>query len=152
MKRNFTNSLIVSISIMAIAAVVYLLGASIIGAVTQTMYCEDGFCKKFCNFDTDCSSDNVCCAKGNFGVCDSADGCEAYALAPKGDYVGEAVELGSVRLESPGDVKMKYLIPVYVLLIAFLLAFVLYYFLSHKKKVPDKSKVVRKRVVKSKKK
>ena len=149
MKKNLTTSLLVSVSIIALASIIYILGVSITGAVTQTMYCEDGVCKKFCNFDTDCSGDNVCCIKGDFGVCDSTKSCQAYALVPAGNFVGEAVDVGDARLESPDNLGMKYLIPIYVLLVAFLLLFTLYYFLKGKEKVV-KSKIVSKRVVKKK--
>jgi len=150
MKKNFSTSLLVSLSFIALAAVIYLVGISITGAISESMYCEEGVCKKLCNFDTDCSSSNICCTKGDFGVCDSLESCEAFVSALEDNYVGETVEIGGAREESPADLNMKYLVPVYIILVALLLLFTLYYFLKGKKKVV-KSKVVRKRVVKKKK-
>jgi len=96
---NNKNFLLTTLSIVLIVGMVYFFGASITGQITQTMYCEEGVCKKFCNYDFDCMSDSICCNVNGFGVCEDSSKCEEpFEFVP--------VELGAeVLSEDLGEVQ-----------------------------------------------
>ena len=71
---------------ISLVILVYFLGTSIIGYVTQSMYCDEEGCKEFCRFNTDCINPQVCCQKDDFGVCGSS--CtDEYKFQPNLDDV-----------------------------------------------------------------
>ena len=61
----------------------YFLGTSITGYVVQSMYCNNGVCKEFCMFNSDCVGNEICCEIGDFGVCEDRSICEKpYSFQP----------------------------------------------------------------------
>ncbi|MDD5087079.1 MAG: hypothetical protein PHV16_04990 [Candidatus Nanoarchaeia archaeon] len=69
---------------IAFSLLLYFIGTSITGYVVQSMYCEDGICKEFCKFNSDCSGKEICCQLGDFGVCEELSACESpYSFQPK---------------------------------------------------------------------
>ncbi len=42
---------------------------------TTGLYCEQGVCRGFCQFDEECQRSEVCCTKMDFGVCDNKADC-----------------------------------------------------------------------------
>lgn len=62
--------------IAAFLASFFFIGGTITGLVTQTMYCEEGECKEFCRFDSDCIGNEVCCNRYGSGVCEASGKCE----------------------------------------------------------------------------
>jgi len=53
----------------SLAIILYLLGSSITGYISQSMHCEDGICYRFCDSNEACPQSKVCCDNGGFGVC-----------------------------------------------------------------------------------
>jgi len=133
-RRDWTFTLVFIVSLLIS---LYFLGASITGRLVQSMYCEDGVCKEFCRFNTDCSGDEMCCDYGGFGVCEQALACaEAYQLQPEVDIENLPM------LESPapvrkGNILLYSIITLLILLIGFL------YFMGRKRE--SKKAVYKKR-------
>ncbi len=130
MKRN---DRIVAITLAYILVIlIYLIGGSITGYLSGTMYCEEGECKPFCRADTDCVPDNeVCCQNMDFGVCERVAACgKPYSFQPEGEWTIE-LEDSQPRLERPAPPKGRFCIFT-VLLIIVIIVGILYY-LSKKK-------------------
>jgi len=71
--------------VVSLMVSLFLLGSSITGYITGTMYCENGKCHEQCRFDSDCAA-GLCCDGGTSGYC--IDICEnPYVLSP-----GESAE------------------------------------------------------------
>ncbi len=90
----FTGAFIVALTLM-----VYFLGTSITGFFALTMHCEEGVCNEICRATTDCDAPELCCDKGNFGVCEERAACEKeYILQPELE-----VDLKEIPLPSPTE-------------------------------------------------
>ena len=126
MDRNDIILIVVFISL--VGGLVYLLGASLTGFVTQTMYCEDGKCSKFCKFDHECMDDSlICCYEQGAGVCREKSECrKAFTYNPERP---SAVEM-------PTPVSKFRILIFMVTLLAVLIAGPIY-FLKRKGKKPD---------------
>lgn len=69
---------------VSLVLLLYFMGASVTGFVTQSMYCMGGACKEFCETNSDCAlGSQVCCNKGSFGACEPTSQCfEPYVFQP----------------------------------------------------------------------
>jgi hypothetical protein len=91
-----------TISFIAVLAVlIYFLGASITGYVTESMYCSGGVCNKYCRADSDCYDADICCQKGTFGICSALDAC-------KERYLFRAALDGNIILDTNANKEQPY--------------------------------------------
>lgn len=57
--------------VVGLTLTLYFLGTSITGLMVQSMYCDQGECKEFCRFTSDCTGvDEMCCDVNGYGVCE----------------------------------------------------------------------------------
>ncbi|KYK26750.1 hypothetical protein AYK26_04725 [Euryarchaeota archaeon SM23-78] len=94
-----------SILFLALVLLLYFIGSSITGLTIQTMYCEEGVCKEFCDFLPDCNDKTkICCDKGGFGVCEDPINCEkSYEFSPEADMQFD-ISIKQPILESPAHI------------------------------------------------
>ena len=71
-KQNFLFTVVL---ILGVGFLLYVFGAAITGNIVQSMYCQDGICKEFCKFNTDCIQGESCCMNDGFGVCEERSNC-----------------------------------------------------------------------------
>ena len=82
--------------VITLMVLIYFLSGSVTGYFIQSMHCEAGVCKEFCKSNSDCGANEICCDKGNFGVCETT--CEKeYIIQPQLD-----VDPGELPMPSPG--------------------------------------------------
>lgn len=115
--------------VFSLTILLYYLGSSITGFATQSMYCEDGTCKEFCKFNSDCTAaDEFCCQKEDFGICESSSVCKKqYTFHP------EEVDIESMSpLEKPAPTKGR--IAFYSVLVALTVFIGVIYFLKRKRR------------------
>ncbi|MBW2981099.1 hypothetical protein KY360_06815 [Candidatus Woesearchaeota archaeon] len=80
--------------VLALMILIYFLSGSITGHFIQSMHCEAGACRELCTSNTDCNAGEICCDKGNFGVCETR--CEKeYVLQPGYDVAVSAFPMHS---------------------------------------------------------
>jgi hypothetical protein len=131
--------LFASAFMISFLAMLYLLGSSITGYVTQTQFCDDGICTDFCRFNADCNYPyDVCCDEGGFGVCRPSALCGSlymFSVASEGE-----IDMDNLpEVERPAS--FSYVTPLLLLflLMAMLVIAILYYMgRSKRKKIVSK--------------
>lgn len=123
-----SERIFVFVFFISLAVLLFCLGISITGYFIQTMYCEQGTCKEFCRFNSDCSADEICCDKIDFGVCEDTSICEKeYIFEPEPEL--DIDELPA--MEKPTPLKNNILIYSSMTLIIIVLGII--YFFERKK-------------------
>lgn len=110
--------------VIALTVMTFFLGNSIIGYFGLSMHCEDGTCNEICAATTDCDAPELCCDKGNFGICETE--CEnEYILQPEFD-----IGASEFPMQSPSG---KQAILLYSVLITIVIIIGYAYFAKKKK-------------------
>jgi len=121
----------ITIFVAGLTLVAYLLGSSITGYIVQTMYCEDGLCKEFCQYSSDCFGEKICCQKNDLGICEEPTNCQQeFQFQPGADFNPE----NQPTLESPAPIQKRIIFIYSFLAIAFIVAGIILYFSNKKKK------------------
>jgi len=119
-----------AVFLLTFMVTLYFLGSSITGYISQSMHCEDGFCYRMCNSDSDCTTNKGCCDNGGYGICKSE--CDStYYMNPMPDLDVE-VEI-SPHSESPAPQVGNQIMLFLILLGAILIVSIVYYVNHHKR-------------------
>jgi hypothetical protein len=122
---------------VGIVLTLYFLGTSITGFMVQSMYCDQGECREFCIYETDCTKlDEMCCDINGYGVCTHVSDCSKnYEFSIESDVENLPT------LETPAPV-LKSNMALYGIIFGLLLMIGYIYFVSrkHSKKAHSKKR------------
>jgi len=113
-----------------LGVLLFFLGSSITGLITQTMFCENGVCRKLCRTDYDCVRNELCCNHGGIGVCEELEDCaEPYVLQPDVE-VDTTQMMNRPAVEQPSSARQSNTVVLFVLIALAITIGLFYLFMS----------------------